>query len=450
MRLSTPVLVSIIAVVVMAVVAIAFIVSSGGGPGPIASDSPTPTLQPTPTPTLAPTPSPEPTPVARWTGLTWSDPVTPSFVVHLNDLVTWGDGYVAVGEIVIDASRSDAGFLTSPDGLNWTVRYQADPGVDRFPRHLVVVGDELLAFSHPNTDALGQPGASEPLVWRSADGIVWSAVDSQSWDDAWNGLMIGPMPAAWDQLQHPIPTGLVDVASGPAGLVAIGNSFGDGGMVPVVLLSTDGRDWSPVGLPADAVSPLLRAVVPYGAGFVLVGTVDAGPRGESATPAAWYSGDGVTWSSATVNVDPRLFPTGIVGMGEMRDVTAGSDGLVGWWSLRGMTAGGPGSMAAWTSSDGRTWEPRDTNTARPGLSAGYVAGDGVRMVALGPAPNTATDPALWPGLSQAWVSTDGVSWTTLSVPRELDDFVEGVWVVPDGVIYAGVESFWFGSPTVAP
>jgi hypothetical protein len=36
------------------------------------------------------------------------------------------------------------------------------------------------------------------------------------------------------------------------------------------------------------------------------------------------------------------------------------------------------------------------------------------------------------------------------VPRELDDFVEGVWVVPDGVIYAGVESFWFGSPTVAP
>ena len=189
------------------------------------------------------------------------------------------------------------------------------------------------------------------------------------------------MPAGWDELQHPIPTGLVDVASGPAGLVAIGNSYGDDGMVPVVLHSTDGREWSAVSLPADSVSPLLSAVVPYDGGFVLVGAVDAGPRGESATPAAWYSSDGVSWSRATVNVDSRLFPTGIVGIGEMGDVTAGSNGLVGWWGLRGMTAGGPRYMVMWTSSDGRTWQPRDHNTARPGLAHGYVAGDGVRMVA---------------------------------------------------------------------
>ena len=459
-QLSAPMLVPTIAVVVMAVVAIAFIVFSGGGPGPVASDSPEPTAttEVTPSPTLAPTPTPPaptsspeatPTPIARWTGLNWSDPLTPSFVVHLKDLVAWGDGYVAVGEVVVDASRSEAAFLTSPDGLNWTVRYQVDPGADRIPRHLVVVDDELLAFSS-NPDALGLPGEWEWLVWRSADGMTWSAVDSQSWRDAWSDLWIGPMPAGWDELQHPIPTGLVDVASAPDGLVAIGNSYGDDGMVPVVLHSTDGRDWSPVSLPADAVSPLLSAVVPYGGGFVLVGAVDAGPRGESATPAAWYSSDGVDWSRATANVDPRLFPTGIVGIGEMGDVTAGSDGLVGWWGLRGMTAGGPRYMAMWTSSDGRTWQPRDLNTARPGLAHAYVAGDGVRMVALGPAPSTATDPALWPGISQAWASTDGVTWTTLSMPRELDDFVEGMWVVPAGVIYAGVESFWFGTPTVAP
>ena len=461
MRFSAPMLVLTLAVVVMAVVAMAFIVFSGGGPGPVASDSPmptattgvtpTPTLEPTPTPP-APTLSPEatPTPIARWTGLTWSDPVTPSFVVHLNDLVAWGDGYVAVGQVVVDATRSEAAFLTSPDGLNWTVRYQVDPGVDRFPRHLVIVADEMLAFSHPNTDALGLPGASESLIWRSADGIAWSPVDSQSWRDAWSGLVIGPMPAGWDELQQPIETGLVDVASGPAGLVAIGNSFGDDGLVPVVLHSTQGRDWSPVSLPAEAVSPLLNAVVPYDGGFVLVGAVDAGPRGESATPAGWYSTDGVSWSSATVNVDPQLFLEGIAGIGEIGAVTAGSDGLVGWWGQRGMTAGGPRFMAAWTSSDGRTWEPRERNTARPVLSHRYVAGDGVRMVALGPAPSTATDPALWPGLSEASVSTDGVNWTSLSMPRELDDFVEGMWVVPDGVVYAGVESFWFGSPTVAP
>jgi hypothetical protein len=446
-----------IGVVVMAVVAIAFIMFSGGGPGPGASDSaePTATTEVTPTPTLEPTPSaptsspePTPTPIARWTGLNWSDPVTPSFVVHVNDLVAWGDGYVAVGQVVVDATRSEAAFLTSSDGMNWTVRHQVDPGVDRFPRHLVIVGDELLAFSPPNTNALGLPGASEALIWRSADGMAWSAVNSQSWRDAWGGLVIGPMPAGWDELQHPIPTGLVDVASGPDGLVAIGNSFGNDGLVPMVLHSTDGRDWSPVSLPADSVSPLLSAVVPYDGGFVLVGAVDAGPRSESATPAGWYSGDGVRWSSATVNVDPLLYPDGIAGIGEIGDVTATSDGLVGWWGLRGMTAGGPRFLAGWTSSDGQTWEPRDTNTALPGLSHGYVAGDGVRMVALGPAPNLATDPALWPGISEASVSTDGVSWTTLNMPSGLGDFVEGMWVVPNGVIYAGVESFWFGTATI--
>jgi hypothetical protein len=462
MRFSTPVLVSVIAVLAMAVVAIALTIWSGGGPGPGASGSPepiatatpeatpTPSPESTPTPAATPSPEPTPTPIARWTGLTWSDPVTPSFVVHLKDLVAWGDGYVAVGEVVVDATRTEAAFLTSRDGLVWTVRSQFDSGADRFPRHVVIVDDELLAFSHANTDALGLPGASESLVWRSADGMTWSTVDSQSWRDAWSDRWIGPLPAGWDELQQPIPTGLVDVASGPAGLVAIGNSYGDDRMVPVVLHSTDGRGWSPVSLPADSISPLLSAVVPFDGGFVLVGAVDAGPRVDSATPAAWFSGDGVSWIRATVTVDQAIFPTGIVGIGEMGDATAGADGLVGWWGHREMYAGGPRFMAAWTSTDGRTWEPRDLNTARPGLAHGYVAGDGVRMVALGPAPITPMDPALWPGISQAWASADGAIWAALDMPRELDDVVEGVWVVPDGVIYAGVESFWFGSPTLAP
>ncbi len=36
------------------------------------------------------------------------------------------------------------------------------------------------------------------------------------------------------------------------------------------------------------------------------------------------------------------------------------------------------------------------------------------------------------------------------MPTVLDDWLERMWVVPDGVIYAGVESFSFGSPTMAP
>ena len=34
--------------------------------------------------------------------------------------------------------------------------------------------------------------------------------------------------------------------------------------------------------------------------------------------------------------------------------------------------------------------------------------------------------------------------------REIEDMVEGMWVVPDGVIYAGVQSFWFGAAATSP
>ena len=109
-----------------------------GGASPTASATaqPTPALEPsaslTPSPTLAPTPQPTPAPPAVWTGLTWSDPVTPPFIVHLNDLLPWDDGYVAVGSVEVDATRSEAAFLTSPDGSHWTITEQRDLGIDRF------------------------------------------------------------------------------------------------------------------------------------------------------------------------------------------------------------------------------------------------------------------------------------------------------------------------------
>ena len=40
----------------------------------------------------------------------------------------------------------------------------------------------------------------------------------------------------------------------------------------------------------------------------------------------------------------------------------------------------------------------------------------------GPMPNLASDPALWPGISEGWVSTDGTIWTPLEQSRVVDDF----------------------------
>ncbi len=342
---------------------------------------------------------------------------------------------MAVGEVDVTATRNDAAFLTSPDGLNWTVQYQVDLGAERIPRHLVIVGDELIAFSSPAIQGIARPGASEPLIWSSVDGTGWSLVDSPSWRKAWRGLETGPLPSDWDQYQYPIQTSLVGVASGPAGLVAIGNSYGDGELVQIVLRSTDGRAWSEVALPAESTSALLEDVVVFDGGFCLVGAVDVGPRIDTAMPAAWVSTHGRTWTETTFDASG----------GEFGRVVAGADGLLAWEGARQMHTG-PRLTTNWASPDGRTWSPAEV----PAGLSGLVAADGTRIVALGPMPNGATDPAQWPGISQGWVSTDGPTWTALDMPRGLDDYVEGMWVVPDGVIYAGQQSFWFGTPTVAP
>jgi len=401
----------------------------------VAPASPTATPEPTPIPA---TPSPEPTPIAEWTGLVWSDPVTPPFTIHLTDVVPWGDGYVAGGTAsVVDAAGAAAVFLTSSDGLHWAVAGQISSG---YPSWLTVIdltalGDELYGFSHPMADAL----PDQPLIWRSADGADWSAVDPIGWEEAWTKVRGGALPATWDQTQYPVATGLVDVASGPSGIVAIGNSIADDGLIPIVLHSSDGQNWSEVSLPAGTVSPLLNEVVGYDGGFVLVGATDVGADLSTAMPAAWTSVDGLTWARATVADDD-----GTSG-GELGVVHAGSDGMVACFGPREMLAGGRRFTAPWFSTDGRSW--RGPSQADPDQSCAPMDSDGVRMVAV---PITYhPDTGQWSPIETAWVSTDAWTWIELAMSSPMADQMEAFWVVPEGVIYAGVQSFWFGAAQVA-
>jgi hypothetical protein len=407
------------------------------GPGPSESPAtPTPSVEESPAPSPSGQPTSEPTPVPSvapldWIGIEWSVPVTPSFTVHLADLVPWGDQYVAVGEVV-EGGQSEGAFLVSPDGLNWTVTQRASS-----PRILVAYGNELLAFAGPDSDGLPAEGGQR--IWRSTDGMSWASVDSPTWDDAWAGLMLGSTPEGWDPTQWEIQSGLVDVASGPAGLVAIGNSFAQEGMVPVVLHSTDGIQWSAVGLPADSTSPMLLSVSPYRDEFVAVGAVNVGPDETAAVAAAWFSADGTTWLSGSVEDGP-LFPDGI-GF-EFGPLVSGADGVVTCWGSRGITVGGPRYSIAWVSADGQSWQMEPDPDASP--ACGWMAGDGTRMVALAPVPHPSTGQA-WPGVSEAYVSLDGLTWTQITVSQTITDQVEKWWVVPDGLVYSGVQSFWFGA-----
>ena len=289
--------------------------------------------------------------------------------------MTWCRGVTATSRSVRWRSTPPAArppSCTSPDGLNWTVTEQQDPGFDRYPRHLASLGDELLAFSHRATTeglAIGAPPGSTyygALIWSSTDGgSTWSLVDSPSWEQAWTDARVGFMPDGWSNMQVPITSGLVDVAAGPDGLVAIGNSYSDDELIPVILHSTDGRAWTKAALPADSPSALLHEVVAYAEGFVLVGSVHAGPQIETATPAAWFLD---RWSGLGPRDGERRWEPieGTPGMGDFAGVTVGADGLLGWYGYRDIVIGGPTVWAVWSSADGQTWQPleRDNPAVR--------------------------------------------------------------------------------------
>lgn len=421
---------------------------------PSASAEPTPTLvpsaeQPTTAPTPAPTPIPTTEPSADWTGLAWSDPVTPSFTVHLYDVVPWGDGYVAVGELPTGTGGSDGAFFTSSDGLDWTMVQRVTPGSGRIPHHLVALGDELFAFAQMEMDRLPLGAQYGHVIWSSRSGAEWSDVDSASWREAWTGLWLGSMPSGWDATQHDIQSGLVDVASSATGIVAIGNAFREGGMEPVIIHSDDGRSWARVTLPTGFEDAMLNSVVVHHGRFVVTGAVGVGPDPYTATASAWYSDDGVSWVRATV--DPGAFrPAGGFEFGPLQ---AGSDGLLTCSGNREMGAGGWRFMDGWASTDGATWQYAPWEYAAgfgPHAGCDWSASDGTRIVSLGPRAHASPTP--WTGITVGWASPDGLPShaRSLKLSSTLTDQPEQFWVVPGGVIYAGEQSFWFGTPTFGP
>jgi hypothetical protein len=430
-------------------VALILVACSSGTSNPAESVEASPSIAetteatPTELPTAGPTPQPTPEPLAQWTGLTWSDPVTPTSTVHLYDLVPWGDGYVAVG--VAEAPGHGPASFTSPDGLNWTI-VQADfPGV---PEHLVRRGDELLAFlpefnPNPPEGIVGAPPTTE--IWRSADGVAWTRVDSMSWYEAWYEAVIDavvrPYPDGWDPAQHDLPLGVVDVVSGSGGLVAIGNSFGDEAMAPIILHSIDGLSWTSAELPSGSQSALLNAVAAHGDRFVITGATGVWTDPATATAAAWYSDDGVTWVEATVEPSD----IGLETAAEFGPLWAAEDGLFTCRGNREMGAGGWRYMDGWLSNDGTSWRYSPQPGPHPGCD--WSASDGIRIVSLGPRDHPAPMP--WPGVTGASSSTDGVEWQPLELSSTITDRLERFWVVPEGVIYAGEQSFWFGTAQVA-
>ncbi|HET7182572.1 MAG TPA: hypothetical protein VFI15_10105 [Candidatus Limnocylindrales bacterium] len=126
------------------------------------------------------------------------------------------------------------------------------------------------------------------------------------------------------------------------------------------------------------------------------------------TADAWTSTDSLHWALATVDTRPGSFAVGVA--------TAPGGGFV----AVGRVADAP---AAWTSPDGRTWQPATVER----LAAGARAGEPERMATLlatrsGFLAGGSAGPELGDRQARLWRSTDGTTWTAVS---DRDGFAGG-------------------------
>ncbi len=211
-------------------------------------------------------------------------------------------------------------------------------------------------------------------VYRSTDGRKWTKADT-----AQSSLAVGTAIT----LSGPTP-GMVDVAGGQQGFVAIGYT-GDDVVKATVWRSSDGLIWERLpGAPFAGAE--LRAVVNMSGRWVVAGTITVGPAPRG---AVWWSDDGKVWSRAP---DSVVFDVGgyidtgeTPGAGGIRALATDGARIVGVGSVcdpQGASCAG----AIWTSDDGNRWDRQDGGDL-PGDGAlvfgGYVAHGNAGFLVVG-------------------------------------------------------------------
>ena len=297
---------------------------------------------------------------------------------------------------------------------------------------VAVTESGFVAVGRPVCVPQNEPTNCHASVWTAAPGEGWTHVPDQP------GLEI----SATFPTSGPEP-GMLDVAAGPAGLVAIGWNFDPKAGGPGIWHSPDGRTWQRAQVdfgasPAEANAHRIVAVAGGPRGYVIVGYVIAGfstrAPAITARAAAWTSPDGVTWTRAVDSADMDVGPCQHTGeepsCGGMRGVTPIGSGYVAVGQARS-NPGDRSRPAAWTSPDGITWTRSDAGLTFDGFLSGVTAG-GAGLVAVG----TICQPSCFnvsPGV--AATSRDGSTWTFSPVAgaNELD-----------GVAFAGGHTFALG------
>lgn len=296
----------------------------------------------------------------------------------LRSVARLGSGLIAV------SSNDFSPLWSSPDGRTWTpVDYQEASyvgpsrrsmvSVASFGSGVVVGGAEWLGGSEADRDA---------AVWLTPDAAtILSRVPR-------NDAVFG---GEGDQ-------GIDDATEVDGGIVAVGSATPPGGTTDAaVWFSPDGTTWSRVEADAFGGPGVqgMAAVTSFRGGVVAVGSAVTGTDLDA---AAWYSPDGTTWS----RVEDAAGVFGGVGIQWMFDVTAYGSGVVAV-GFDDPTGGdfSDATPAVWYSSDGLTWTRspvRQTGLDDVGSAMSAVVADDARLVAGGSSiTDGSADATVWIG-----------------------------------------------------
>lgn len=270
---------------------------------------------------------------------------------------------------------------------------------------------EAITFSGTDLVGVGRgacvPDFADPTVCY---GAAWTAGIGEPWTKApeQDGLTVAP-----GGVTSGPQTGILDVAAGPAGIVAIGYPYDD--LWTGIWRSSDGKTWERVQVtfgssPGDAFRYRVAAIAASARGYVIVGYVidnAAGPE-RLGRAASWTSADGVNWTRATDTSDMDVGPCIDTGedpdCGGMRAVVATGSGFVAVGVAHTGSSPAQRRPAAWTSEDGLRWTRADDGLDVSGTLSGVTTG-GRGLVAVGNAD----------GRGVAATSVDGSTWRVATV-----------------------------------
>jgi hypothetical protein len=260
----------------------------------------------------------------------------------VGSLARGADGsYLAAGTTCF-FECSGARLWRSADGLEWTA---VTAGVPEAPYVEVFAGGPGWIVSGTSNDA------TPPMLWSSADGMTWVRSTGLGREDA-------------------LVRGVVAI---PTGLVAYGSRYPGTASLPAIWTSMDGTRWTPVA----------AAAAPTGLGIRVVGELDGSLAAfvrDAGGVTVWTSDDGLAWDERGGD-----FAVGDEHDVEIFDAVGGGPGLVAFGRV--VAANGREAIGVWLSADAVDWQPAKDLTAFDGAQSVWAAdAQGSSLYAAGNLP----------------------------------------------------------------